>query len=186
MKTLWLSKSDAKLLAETGECGADRIVIGENIPEMYLLRFWKDGDALAILGEEAEYVSEITTNVDDMTAEDIAYLTEKLRESGAFEVYTVSVSMKKGRPGTLIRAVCAPEKAEEIAAVFFKHSTTLGVRETKTKAFRLDRTVEERNTPFGSVRFKCTDGREKPEFEDIKRIAEETGMSLREVREKLK
>ena len=186
MKTLWLSKSDAKLLEEIGDFGADRIAVGGCIPEMRPLRFWSAGGELAILGEEAEYVSELTANVDDMTGEDIAYLTEKLREKGAFDVCTMAVTMKKGRPGTLIRAVCAPEKAEELAAVFFKHSSTLGVRETKTRAYRLDRTVEERETPLGRVRFKRAGGREKPELEDIKRIAEETGLSLGEVRERIK
>lgn len=186
MKTLWLSKSDDILLAEIGDCGADRILVGGSIPEMRPLRCWRNGEAFAVLGEEEEYVSELTTNVDDMTGEDIAYLAEKLREAGAFDVCTMPVTMKKGRPGTLIRAVCSPEMAEIIAGVFFKHSTTLGVRETKTRAYRLDRAVEERETPLGSVRFKCAPGREKPEFEDVRRIADETGMSLGEVRERIK
>ena len=186
MKTLWLSKTHPALLEEIGESGADRIAVGGSIPEMRPLRFWSAGGELAILGQEEETVSELTTNVDDMTGEDIAYLTEKLREKGAFDVCTMAVTMKKGRPGTLIRAVCAPEKAQELASVFFKHSSTLGVRETKTRAYRLERGVEERETELGVVRFKRAGGREKPEFEDVRKIADETGLSLSEVRERIK
>lgn len=194
MKILWLSIADAKKSPESvkrlTEYGADRVEISDTVPRMRVKELLDLGGALALLGETDDEVSELSANVDDMTGEDIACLTEKLREAGAFDVCTIPVGMKKNRPGTLIRVVCDPEKAELIAAVFFRHSTTLGVRETMTRAYRLERSVSERETPLGTVRFKRAAGfgveREKPEADDLLRIARETGMSLNEIREKLK
>ena len=63
----------------------------------------------AVLGETnilSEMVSELSCNVDDMTAEDIGFAMERFYEKGALEVYTIPVGMKKNRPGTLLRVVC--------------------------------------------------------------------------------
>lgn len=63
----------------------------------------------AMLGETADATDAVTVlgcNVDDMTAEEIAFAAERLLEGGANDVYTVPIGMKKSRPGTLIRVIC--------------------------------------------------------------------------------
>ena len=72
-------------------------------------------------------VTELLCTVDDMTAEDLAHAVERLLEAGALDVHTVAVTMKKGRPGTQLRLLCRPDRAEEMAALLFRHTTTLGV-----------------------------------------------------------
>ncbi len=143
----------------------------------------------ALYGEtvgETDTMCELSANVDDMTAEDVGFATEKLFEAGAVEVYTVPVGMKKNRPGTLLRAICTPEKRETVAAAFFRHTTTLGVREVETRRYVLSRTIETKQTSFGPVRVKRSTGygvvREKPEYDDLARIAKENGLSLAEAR----
>jgi uncharacterized protein (DUF111 family) len=143
----------------------------------------------AMLGESAgggDRVAELSCNVDDMTAEEIAYAAGKLFEGGALEVFTVPVGMKKGRPGTLIRALCREEAQEEILRLLFRHTTTIGVRRTFADRFVLERKTETLETPWGPVRRKVSCGygvtRTKTEYEDLSRLADREGISLQEAR----
>ena len=47
----------------------------------------------------------LETNIDDQPAEQIAYVTERLREAGALDVWCTPIMMKKGRVGVLIAAL---------------------------------------------------------------------------------
>lgn len=152
----------------------------------------------AMIGESAERqmgggskagnneVLELSCNVDDMTAEEIGYATGKLFEGGALEVYTVPVGMKKNRPGTLIRVMCTEAEKDDMISLIFRHTTTIGIRETVTKRYVLDRRTETVNTPYGEVRCKISEGygvkRTKYEYDDLARIADENGISLEEAR----
>ena len=87
-----------------------------------------------MLGENCsstDSVSELSCNIDDMTAEEIGFAMDQLFEGGALEVYTVPVGMKKNRPGTLINVLCSEKNKEKIISLLFKHTTTIGIRETK-------------------------------------------------------
>lgn len=144
----------------------------------------------AMLGETADktdVVSELSCNVDDMTAEEISFASERLFEGGAREVYTVPIGMKKSRPGTLIRVICTVQDIEKILGLLFKYTTTIGVRETLTQRYILDRSIETLQTPYGEVRRKVSCGygvsRRKYEYDDLSRIAREQNISLDEVRE---
>ena len=75
------------------------------------------------------------------------------------------------------------------------HTTTLGVRRIDCRRKKLNRRVEEIDTPWGTVRRKISEGmtasgipirREKAEYEDLARISRETGMSLQEIRNRLR
>ena len=48
----------------------------------------------------------IEANIDDMSAEELAYAAEKLLSMGALDVITMPVVMKKGRPGHLLQVLC--------------------------------------------------------------------------------
>ncbi len=143
----------------------------------------------AILGETKEdrhAVMELSCYVDDMTAEDISFACEQLFAAGAREVYTIAIGMKKSRPGTLIRAICTEEKREDIISCMFRTTTTLGIRQTDTKRYTLQRHIEKAETEFGPIRLKRSSGygvqKMKYEHDDLAAIAEKTGMTLDEVR----
>ena len=147
----------------------------------------------AMIGEtedRTDIVSELSCNVDDMTAEEIGFAMERLFDGGAFEVYTVPVGMKKSRPGTLIRVMCDPQKKEEMVRLMYRYTTTIGVRETVTHRFVLDRNIRTIETPYGDVRVKESTGygvtRRKLEYEDLARIAREQGKSVAQIRDELK
>ena len=142
-----------------------------------------------MLGESkdrADTISELSCNVDDMTAEEIGFATEAFFDGGALDVYTVPIGMKKGRPGTLIRIMCRPDDREKMLSLIFKHTSTIGVRETVTNRFVLKRDLRTVSTELGEVHIKESAGygasRTKYEYEDLARIAREKGMSLAEVK----
>ena len=134
-------------------------------------------------------VAELSCNVDDMTGEEIGFAAEKLFEGGALDVFTIPIGMKKGRPGTLIRVLCRQQDKEDIIRLLFRHTSTIGIRETLIRRYVLDRKVETVDTQYGPVRRKISTGygvtRVKYEHEDLARIAAEQGISLEEARKLL-
>ncbi len=139
----------------------------------------------AFLGETeaaGKTVLEYKCQVDDMTGEQIAYACEKLMAAGALDVYTSPVYMKKGRPGVLLTCLCREADKDKIISLIFRHTSTIGVREYRPERYVMDRSVEARETPAGTVRVKRSEGfgavREKYEFEDLARIADARGVSL--------
>ena len=145
----------------------------------------------AILGEADadETVSELRCNVDDMTGEQIGFAMERLLDTGALDVYTVPVGMKKSRPGTLLCVLCCAQDREKILRELFKHTTTLGVRETPLSRYTMTRRVETVQTALGAVRCKVSEGygvvRRKFEYDDLARLAREQNRSLQEITEQI-
>ena len=146
----------------------------------------------AMLGEtedRSETVTELSCNVDDMTAEQIGFAMERLFEAGALEVYTIPIGMKKSRPGTLIRVICREEDREAMVRSIFRYTSTIGIRETSQRRYVLDREIRPLKTELGEVRQKISRGygitRSKYEYDDLARIAREKDMSLEEVRERI-
>ncbi len=143
----------------------------------------------AMLGEEnsGDEVSELSANIDDMTGEDIAYAAETLLSSGALDVWTESIGMKKSRPGAKLCVLCEKACAEEFAKLLLMHTTTLGVRENTCRRYVLSRQNVTEKTPIGTVSKKVSEGygikREKYEHEDLARLAQEKGKSILEIKE---
>lgn len=128
-------------------------------------------------------------NVDDMTAEEIAFGTEELMHVGARDVFCVPLTAKKSRPGTLINVLCMPEQRETMLALIFKHFSTLGVRESVCKRYVLAREIVPVETPFGIIHRKDAVGfgvkKSKYEYEDLARVAREKECSIGDVKKAL-
>ena len=125
--------------------------------------------------------------IDDASGEDLAFLSEALRLAGAVEVYHQAIGMKKGRPGVLLTALADPAAARAIRAVWWQHSTTLGIRESPAPRWVLERSSEQLETPLGTVRLKRAHlpeggSRVKAEHEDLVALADRHGLPLAEVR----
>lgn len=139
----------------------------------------------AMIGESdtpTERIIMLSCNVDDMTAEQISFSAERMFDAGAVEVFTVPAGMKKCRPGTLICAICHPEKKESVIGAIFKHTSTLGIRENTCARHILKREFCEYETPYGTVHSKISTGygvrKEKFEYEDLAKIAKEQNISI--------
>ena len=126
--------------------------------------------------EDDNKVIEMSCNVDDMTGEEIGYATGVLMNSGALDVFTTPVYMKKNRPGILITCIVKPEDKEKFAKLIFEHTTTIGIRYTAMDRYRLARREEKVMTKYGEVSVKVSEGfgvtRVKPEYDDIAGIAD--------------
>ena len=136
-------------------------------------------------GPDHDEIVKLETNLDDMTAEWIAFACEELLRAGARDVFTTPVQMKKGRPGTMLTVLCAPQDREEMIRLLFCHTTTLGVREEIMTRSILRR----KNDADGKIRVKRAAGygveKEKPEFDDLAALARDKGISLFEAKKLL-
>ena len=133
-----------------------------------------------------EHIVVLQSEIDDMSPQLFGMVMERLYSAGALEVYFASVQMKKNRPGTLLTILARPEQREELSAIVFRETTTIGVRYHAVLRERLEREMVAVNTPLGTVRFKVarlgeTIVNAAPEFEDCLRIASERGIPLKDV-----
>ena len=146
----------------------------------------------ATIGENAatgdsDSVCELKCNIDDMTGEEIAFACERIFEAGALDVLTIPATMKKGRPGIVLLALSAPDRKDAVTAAIFRHTSTLGVRETTCRRNVLSRREETVTLPDGAtLRRKVSEGfgvrREKVEHDDLAAYALSHGLSLSEAR----
>ena len=146
----------------------------------------------AVLGatlEGAEKIFEICCNIDDMTPEEIGYASEILLSNNVLDVYTTPIGMKKSRSGIKLTVLCGFDDKEKVLNLVFKHTSTLGVRYHLCDRAVLERYIYTEDTELGELRIKKASGfgveRQKYEFDDLKKIAEDTGSSIYEVKKRL-
>jgi len=129
-------------------------------------------------------VVELGCNLDDMSPEAIAFAQQLLHDEGALDVYTAPIVMKKGRMGASFTCLCRAADKEKMAALMFKHTSTLGIKEYQCRRYTLERKSAVVETGLGGVGVKTSSGygatKSKPEFEDLARIAKDKGISLEE------
>ncbi len=142
------------------------------------------GEASADGGTET--ICQVETTIDDMSPQLYEPLMERLFEAGALDVYLTPVIMKRSRPGVVLTALCKPGQAGDLSRVLFEESSTIGVRWTSYRRERLARDMVTLTTAYGPLGFKVSrlGGRVvtiTPEFEEVRRIARDRGLPVREV-----
>ena len=138
---------------------------------------------------EEKKVSELIATLDDITSEQLSYATEILMDNGALDVYVTPITMKKGRSAFMLTCLVKKGQEEKFASLIFRHTTTIGVRYREYDRFTLSRKIITKNTKFGPVRYKISEGygvtRQKPEFDDLKKISSQTGLSIDEIKNEI-
>jgi len=148
----------------------------------------------AFLFEEAgsgagssDVVYEISCNLDDMTPEAIGAAFDLLLDSGALDVYTMPIMMKRNRPAIMLSCLCAENKRDKLAQLMLKHTTTLGVRISAHRRNILERAEEYVATEYGEIRVKYASGfgveKLKPEYADVLTLAQKHGVPFSKVYE---
>ncbi|MBC8569505.1 nickel pincer cofactor biosynthesis protein LarC [Zongyangia hominis] len=139
-------------------------------------------------GEEDAYHDEvevITTDLDDMTGEQMGYAMERLFAAGAKDVHYTPVFMKKNRPGYCLTVLCAPELHEECIREIFKNTSAIGVRHVLQKRTKMKRDLQDVETKLGNITIKrCEYGeisKETVEYESAKKLADAKNIPLDEV-----
>jgi len=142
------------------------------------------------LGEEKEAQGpngeavELRCNLDDMTAEALAFACEKLEEAGALDVSVQPLFMKKGRSGQLLCVLCRKEDADALAALILRHTSAIGLRRFDCVRYTLERETVTEQTSLGPLRVKRSHGygvsKEKYEYEAMAAAARAHGLSYAE------
>ena len=138
-------------------------------------------------GEGAsETVAQVETTIDDMSPQLYEPLMERLFEAGALDVFLTPVIMKRSRPGTVLTALCPPDRVGDLSRVLFEESSTIGVRWTEVARARLEREMVTIPTVYGALPFKVSrlGGRVvtvTPEFSEVVRLAREKSLPVRDV-----
>jgi hypothetical protein len=123
-----------------------------------------------------------------MTAEELAFASERLLESGALDVLTLPALMKKGRPGHVLQVIGAPDQESRLTRIMFEETTTIGLRVGVVGRRVLARETIPVETRYGTVSVKVArqNGHvlnASPEYEDCARLARETGEPFHRIRE---
>ncbi len=139
----------------------------------------------SVAGFEEE-IAVIEANLDDMNPQIYGYFLEKALATGALDVYTTPVQMKKNRPGTLLTVLCKPQDTNPLMSLIFAETTTFGARTYRAQRRTLPREFVSVSTNFGDVRIKISrvNGRilhVAPEYDDCRKLAVERNVPLQRV-----
>lgn len=152
------------------------------IPNLLRLFVGESDDAAV----EAEFVSLLESNIDNENPEHFQHVMELLFNAGALDVWLVPAQMKKNRPAVVLSVLCRPGVVATLTTLMFRHTPTLGVRQSELRRATLQRRMMEVETTFGRVRVKIADlggGKKKiaPEYEDCAACARASGASIDDV-----
>ena len=146
--------------------------------------------------QESDEIDVIETNLDHLTGEEIGYLFDKLLDMGASDVSITPIIMKKNRQGSLLKVISPRKNREKLVESIFNETGSLGIRiapnlhrgiaerEFTKKEFEIKGEKFEVTFKIGYVNGEIISSR--PEYEDLKHIAEKTGLPLIKVKEIVK
>jgi uncharacterized protein (DUF111 family) len=156
---------------ETGRLNALRVFIGDTAEELTDI--------------PPARVAVLETNIDDMSPEILAYTADRLMEAGALDVFFTPIYMKKGRPAYMLSVLSSLENEASMLHMILKETSTLGVRRTLADRYCMERETVIVDTGIGSARIKIARmgdiQKASPEYEDCKRLAQESSLSLQDV-----
>ena len=145
---------------------------------------------------ENDTIDVIETNIDHLTGEEIGYLFDRLLDEGASDVSITPIIMKKNRQGSLLKIISTKDKRDKLIEAIFKETGSLGIRITPnihrgiskrefvTKEYKINGKIYEVTFKVGYINDEIISSR--PEYEDLKRIAKDSGLALRDVKELIK
>jgi len=160
-----------------------RLMIGESIEDV-------DQTGAQGAGADVEEITVLEASIDDMDGQAFGHFMDVALEKGALDVYYTPIQMKKNRPAILLTLLCRTADQGQMMELIFRETTTLGVRSGASRRWVLRREVREVNTQYGPVRVKIArlGGRVvnvRPEYEDLKALAEKTGLPLKALRDSI-
>jgi pyridinium-3,5-bisthiocarboxylic acid mononucleotide nickel chelatase len=126
------------------------------------------------------------TNIDDMNPQWYDHVIDRLYDAGALEVFLTQIQMKKNRPGTKLTILARELHKNLLLKIIFSETTSIGVRMRIEKREILERVEKIVSTPYGDIKAKISyfNGEQvniKAEYDDLKRIANETNTSVKQL-----
>lgn len=144
------------------------------------------GEPAEARDDERDALTVLAADIDDMTGEYVASAAELLRDAGALDVTLLQTIMKKGRPGVRIEVLCRPADTARLEELLLRESSTIGVRRTSVSRRALPRTAGSIDVFGHAVAVKTVQlpgggERSKAEYEDVRRVARETGRTTADI-----
>jgi len=138
---------------------------------------------------DQEMIKVLETNLDDVSGETLGWLVERL-QGQVEDISVMPMVTKKNRPGFMVRIVVKPDATSKVIRTLVRETGTLGVKIFDCQRYRETREVSSELVSIGKnsypIRIKSSgNGRLKPEYDDLRRIASKEKMSLREVSEEV-
>ena len=172
------------------EMNLNKIGIGvgsRNIGGPNTLRVFLGEDVTADGETQNDDIIVINSNIDDSSGEDLGYVLEKLMDAGALDVSYSPIFMKKNRPAYRLEVICRAETREKLSEIIFDETTTIGVRYYPVEREELTRVRTQVDTELGQIEAKQVSTPSGhtytyPEYESMKAIASELGISIKSVR----
>ena len=169
---------------------ADVLIVQGFLNRKYVKRLIEIYDACLLYtsseGFDFEEVIILSTNIDDMAPEHIGYITEKILQEKALDVWTEPVFMKKDRQAVQLNILCKSSEEVKLSRMIFEETTTLGIRRTRAGRYFLERKEDFVKLPYGEVGIKlgylkgeiitCS-----PEYESCRQLARKTKKPLKDI-----
>ncbi|MHA2037766.1 MAG: nickel pincer cofactor biosynthesis protein LarC2, partial [Promethearchaeota archaeon] len=146
------------------------------------------------LQNSVETITILETDVDDVSGEIIGNFITKLKNEETLDVQIIPSLTKKNRPSYIIKVLCFPKDTFKLIEIIIRELGTLGVRYYTMNRVCVERTQENRSVEINGrnyeVLFKMSyikfqTGKEivniKPEYEDLKRISEDSRIPVRKI-----
>jgi hypothetical protein len=123
-------------------------------------------------GMTTEQITVIEFEIDDQTAEDLAFALDALRGlESVRDVIQTPCFGKKSRMAAAIRVLCEPAARETVRDTIFSQTTTLGLREQLVTRHVLERWSEDRDGVGVKISRRGVTLTRKAEFDDLARGA---------------
>ena len=132
--------------------------------------------------------------MDDVSGEILGDFINKLKKEEILDVQIIPSITKKNRPSYIIKVFCHPKNTFELIERLIHELGTLGVRYYTMNRVCVERAHEKRSVEINGknyeVNFKISFIKSlnnkdivniKPEYEDIKRISEDSGIPVRKI-----
>ena len=129
-------------------------------------------------------IVEVACNIDDSTGEELSFLSNKLLDNGALDVWFENILMKKGRPAVKLAFLCTEENLNKLSDITLSSGRSFGLRYHDVNRIILDRKIITINTQYGSVDAKVGFYQNKAisvklEFDQCVKIANSNNIELK-------
>ena len=128
----------------------------------------------------------LEANLDDLSPQLVEVFIQRSLAQGALDAWATPIVMKKGRPGLLLSALCREAQRDALLHIFYRETSTLGVRVYPVERFSVDRLFQQVETQYGTLRIKLGMLGDEivnahPEFEDCRAAAEAHHVPVKQV-----
>ncbi len=128
----------------------------------------------------------LACNIDDQSAEQLAYVCDALMHQGARDVWQTPIFMKKGRAALTLSVLCDEPKEAALVDFIMRETSTFGMRRQLVERYVAERSHITVTTQFGDIRVKCKYWHgsllhHAPEYEDCAAAARQHRVPIHDV-----